>query len=210
MKLQLSIVNALLTVLLAFTPKKKKVIYQKKHCNWKKESCFKPWRTSKSPSTSSNPSIQPSTTPYLFTDDNIYIAADEWTLNSVDAEAKYGHIQDWDVSRITLMQLLFCADEELMCMQSPEFNADISKWDVSRVTNMQFMFAGSNFNQDISGWSISSVTNFFSMFGHVEEFNQNMCSWSATRDTESDVRAMFYGSGCEHDEPTDTTFCYPC
>ena len=57
----------------------------------------------------------------------------------------FGHMNTWDVSKITDMSSLFWGHKN--------FNEDISNWDVSKVTNMSFMFNHCKFfNQDISSW----------------------------------------------------------
>ena len=53
-----------------------------------------------------------------------------------------GDISNWDVSKVTNMELMFA---------SSSFNGDISNWNVSKVTNMYGMFYDcKSFNQDIS------------------------------------------------------------
>ena len=69
----------------------------------------------------------------------------------------FGHMNTWDVSKITDMSKLFCGYKN--------FNEDISNWDVSNVTHMNSMFWGCLFfNQDISSWDVSNVTNMSNMF----------------------------------------------
>ena len=43
-----------------------------------------------------------------------------------------GDLSNWDVSKVTDMQGMFCDCES--------FNQNISSWNVSNVTNMDFMF----------------------------------------------------------------------
>ena len=50
------------------------------------------------------------------------------TFDSVATIAKYGMVQDWDVSLVTDMSRVF--------FNKGTFNEDISKWEVGRVTNM--------------------------------------------------------------------------
>ena len=49
-----------------------------------------------------------------------------------EIEVIYGHISEWDVSRITDMSYLF--------YECSEFNDDIADWDVSNVKDMSYMF----------------------------------------------------------------------
>jgi hypothetical protein len=93
-------------------------------------------------------------------------------------------MNNWDVSKITEMSLMFSG--------AFVFNADISRWDVSSVTNFENMFSNAVFfNQDISSWKISNATNMMSMFSGATGFNQGLCSWEITK---VDYMAyMFYG-----------------
>ena len=61
-----------------------------------------------------------------------------------------GNISDWNVSKVTYMEGMFCGCNK--------FNQDISKWDVSNVTDMESMFKHCiSFNQDLSAWNISNI-----------------------------------------------------
>merc|ERR1712054_693932 len=53
-------------------------------------------------------------------------------------------LSNWDVSRVTDMQWMFC--------YAKSFNQDLSKWDVSRVTEMDWMFSEAHsFQQTLCG-----------------------------------------------------------
>ena len=66
--------------------------------------------------------------------------------------AKYGEIEQWDVSRVTNFSSLF---EDLA-----SFNEDIGHWDTSAVTTMSRAFSGAAaFNQPIACWNMSQVTD---------------------------------------------------
>ncbi len=78
---------------------------------------------------------------------------------------KYGHISEWDVSRVTDMSGLFQVHE---C-----FNEDIDKWDVSNVTDMHHMFSGIQFNKPIGSWNVSNVKDMSYMFMNAGHFNQS-------------------------------------
>ena len=84
--------------------------------------------------------------------ETIRTAVKEWLDNSNEAESKYGHISNWDVSNVTDMRNMFSANLA--------FNQDIGEWDVSNVNNMQGMFwadqISSSFNQDLSMWDVSN------------------------------------------------------
>ena len=71
-------------------------------------------------------------------DTNIKAAVSAWFRGD---RLTYGHISEWDVSRVTSMSVLFCASSA-RCYPyhnsgAEYFNDDISKWDVSSVTNME-------------------------------------------------------------------------
>ena len=84
-----------------------------------------------------------------------------------------GNISDWNVSKVTYMEGMFCGCNK--------FNQDISKWDVSKVTDMSFMFDGcKSFNRDISKWDVSKVTNMSYMFWNCHSFNQDLSSWNVS------------------------------
>ena len=58
---------------------------------------------------------------------------------------KYGEINNWDVSNVTDMALLF-KDES-------SFNQPLNKWDVSNVTDMRIMFVrAESFNQSLNNF----------------------------------------------------------
>ena len=93
-----------------------------------------------------------------------------WCNGRAVTLAKYGDIQEWDVSRITDMHDLF-ADQST-------FNDDISAWDVSRVTDMSGMFDGAKaFNRPLGSWDVSRVTNMSAMFRDAAAFNQPLSNW---------------------------------
>jgi hypothetical protein len=65
---------------------------------------------------------------------NIHRAVKIWCNNEERAILKYGHISDWDVSKVTNMKSLF--------NNMQNFNDCIDNWNVSNVTDMQGMFWG--------------------------------------------------------------------
>lgn len=103
-------------------------------------------------------------------DGDIREAVDLWCSDPAAAKEKYGHISQWDVSRVTNMNSLFSNQER--------FNEDISKWDVSNVTNMCYMFERSySFNQPIDRWNTQKVTTMEGMFYGARSFNQPISDW---------------------------------
>lgn len=121
-------------------------------------------------------------------------------FNGCSVMAYNSSINDWDVSHITNMRLLF--------QQCDAFNQDLNNWDTSLVTDMEQVFFGcaifngnidnwntssvitfdemfrftGAFNRDISGWNVSSCQIFFRMFANCI-FNQNIGSWTTTSAT---------------------------
>lgn len=86
----------------------------------------------------------------------------------------YGHISDWDVSRITNMENLFA--------YMHLFNEDISRWDVSNVTNMSSMFRYCEiFDKPLNQWNVSKVTNMSEMFIDAKHFNQPLHRWDTSK-----------------------------
>ena len=90
-------------------------------------------------------------------DEDIHEAVYDWLEDPVAAEKRYGHISDWDVSRVTDMSELFRGCHS--------FNEDLSRWQTGSVTNMNQMFYGaSSFNSDLSKWQTDKVENMHLMF----------------------------------------------
>ena len=117
------------------------------------------------------------------TDANIKLAATDWNSNATTAEAKWGHVKDWKVSKVTDMSQLF--------KDHTTFNEDISNWDVSNVTNMLFMFYKcQNYNSPLNTWDVSNVTNMGGMFNQARNFNQPIDNWNVSSVT--DTSGMFY------------------
>ena len=93
----------------------------------------------------------------------------------------YGHISEWDVSKVTDMGYLF---------YRTLFNENINNWDVSNVTNMEYMFYGAeSFNNNINNWIVLNVTSMRSMFNGATSFNQNINNWDVSN--VNDVYDMF-------------------
>ncbi len=140
----------------------------------------------------------PITQDFRRTDEDIHQAVQLWCDDRVAAEAQYGHISQWDTSRVTNMSELFSGnnfnddisgwdvsnviDMSRMFWFALAFNQDIARWDVSNVTNMSEMFwVAQAFNQDIGRWNVSNVTNMHGMFAEAESFNQNIGEWNVSK-----------------------------
>eukprot|EP01040_Poterioochromonas_malhamensis_P024701 gene24701-30616_t len=97
-------------------------------------------------------------------DGNIVDAVACWCTQPTEALHRFGHISQWDVSRVTTLRLLFVG--------RLSFNDDISSWDVRRVTSMMGMFHYCRvFNQPLDRWDVSRVTDMDEMFCFAEHFN---------------------------------------
>ena len=140
-------------------------------------------------------------------------AIDSWLYNKKEAIEEYGHIKDWDTSRIKDMSDLFRGIENFnedlsnwdvsnvtnmsgMFENAHNFNGNLSKWNTSRVEDMSNMFKGAReFNQPINtntkenNWNVSEVTNMNGMFENAHEFNQDLSEWDVSKVT--DMSAMF-------------------
>ena len=104
------------------------------------------------------------------------------------AEAKYGHISWWDVSRVTSMRKLFeCVD----------LNEDIRYWDVSNVKDMSGMFACSSVlfsladvHIDLDHWEVRSdcKTQYMFISNEGSNYMRELPEWCDDFDHEN-----FYG-----------------
>jgi surface protein len=123
------------------------------------------------------------------TDATIRPAVKMWGMERSTAIKIYGHISEWDTSRVTDMSGLFYwrsfmgyddyEDEDNE--EDPgfdEFNDDISNWNVSNVLNFSSMFVEAElFNQNLSKWNTKSATNMRYMFMSAESFNGDISGW---------------------------------
>jgi len=240
--------------------------HTKKHCVWKKKQlCFKPWKKipshrpstlptasnepsplpsviptsspSNEPSQSASPSVEPTTTTFQFsTNQQLRIAADNWVTDKSLAISKYGQIEDWDVERITSMEMLFCGTSEY-CPDRPHtdsmisFNADLSKWKVSQVTSMRNMFDSTEqFNSNLAGWDVGNVVDVAYMFMYSIKFNVNLSGWNignvidmqnmfnsaeqfrqnmcAWKETSANTDYMFMDTACDYQ--SNGKWCFSC
>ena len=123
------------------------------------------------------------------TNADIQTAVDIWCDNRTEAEERYGHISEWDVSNVTDMNQLF--------LIKPAFNDDIRRWDVSNVTSMQGMFGGAHaFNQPIGDWDVSKVTKMDTMFCNATNFNQPIGDWDVSNVITSKTSEQIMFSYC--------------
>jgi hypothetical protein len=68
------------------------------------------------------------------TDANFSAAVDLWFGDEEKCRLKFGHISDWNTSRITNMRMAFDG--------RARFDGDLSRWNVSNVSDMSRMFYG--------------------------------------------------------------------
>ena len=102
-------------------------------------------------------------------------ALNKYYNNPRETIKTYGEINNWDVSQITDMSMLF---------MGTNFNEDISNWNVSNVTDMSYMFYNAtNFNQPIGNWNVSNVKDMSYMFYNATSFNQPIGSWNVSNVT---------------------------
>jgi surface protein len=119
------------------------------------------------------------------TDENFKQAIALWFENKEECKLRFGHISDWNTSRVTNMEEAFYGRND--------FNEDITRWNVENVTNMGSMFSStSQFNQDIGQWNVSNVTDMWGMFYRASQFDQDIGQWNVSNVT--DMRGMFFGA----------------
>lgn len=119
-------------------------------------------------------------------------------------------INNWDVSTVENMQLLFVAainfnqpldnwnvsnvtNMASMFNTAESFNQNLNSWNTSQVQFMDFLFLGAlNFNGAIGNWNVSNVVEMSWMFNNAEDFNQDLNSWNVSQVQEMDF--MFLGA----------------
>jgi surface protein len=149
---------------------------------------------------------------YLYeklTDLNFREAIALWFDNEDDCKWKFGHISNWNTSKVTNMSHAFRSREffiedlsrwdvskvinmEGMFFTASQFNGDLSSWNVRKATNMSLMFAEGTFNGDLSSWDVGNVTDMNAMFASATQFNGDLSSWDVGNVT--DMSWMFNGA----------------
>ena len=142
---------------------------------------------------------------WVRTDKDIYEAVDDWREDPVAAERRYGHISDWDVSRVTRMTRLFYVNDE---SDKHNFDEDLSRWQTGNVTNMSMMFWGaSSFDSDLSQWQTGNVTDMEMMFFGASSFTSDLSKWQTGNVT--DMSEMFSGARSLQEKPSWCTSWIP-
>ncbi len=92
----------------------------------------------------------------------------------------YGHISEWNTSKITTMwQLFHRTNFTTTSSTDSNFNEDIELWDVSNVKSMRGMFDGAkSFNKPLNGWCVDKVESMAMMFQGATCFNQPLDAWN--------------------------------
>ncbi|MCZ9885734.1 BspA family leucine-rich repeat surface protein [Brachyspira hyodysenteriae] len=101
-------------------------------------------------------------------------------------------IEDWDVSNVTNMDMMFAymGYNALVRYSNIDFDHDLSNWNVSKVKSMNNMFAYcSNFDQPLDNWDVSNVEDMSFMFCGAKDFNQPLNSWNTSK--VKNMRGMF-------------------
>ncbi len=118
-----------------------------------------------------------------------------------------GSFQNWDVSLLTRMDLMFngcfvfnknintwntsnCYNMNSMFNSASIFNQPLDNWDTSNVEDMGMMFQATNaFNQNINTWNTSNCLTMANMFNRAIVFNQPLDNWDTSN--VSDMTGMF-------------------
>lgn len=99
--------------------------------------------------------------------------------------ATYSGLDLWDTSNVV--------DMSELCMNTTQFNHDLSKWNVGNVVTFENAFANAQkFNSAITGWNTAKVKSMKNMFLNAVAFNQAIGNWNTARVT--DFSYMFKGA----------------
>lgn len=135
-----------------------------------------------------------------------------WNLEPRDPQAI--HIEDWDISGVDDLTLLFSgrlgltgdlADWDVghviyfseMFYGSPVFNTPLNNWTMSSAEDIAYMLAGCEaFNQPLNGWDTSSIKDMGGLFSGAISFNQPLYNWDISYITyyRYVMSYMFYGA----------------
>ena len=88
--------------------------------------------------------------PKQFDNETLKTAVALWFDNNEEAIRQYGHISQWDVSRVTNMAFMFS--------NTGSFDQAFDRWNISNVRDMHEMFKNSelsteNYDATLTGWS---------------------------------------------------------
>jgi surface protein len=148
--------------------------------------------------------------PEILTDEIFSEVIALWFQDEEECTRRFGHISDWNTSRITNMRCSFQYkwgfNEDIsrwdvrnvtrmsyMFAGATAFNGDLSQWDVGNTTDMSYMFFGATaFNGDLSQWNVGNVRSMRGMFSEASHFNGDLSRWDVTN--VADKRSMFEGA----------------
>ncbi len=127
------------------------------------------------------------------TDETIHKAVRDFLNDGpakIEVVAKYGPIENWNVSQVKNMDDLFNMTKIDYYSKGKEFDLPLNKWDTSNVTTMARMFyRAEKFNQPLNKWNTSKVTNMSGMFEETKRFNQPLTKWDTSKVT--NMSSMF-------------------
>lgn len=114
------------------------------------------------------------------TDGNIHHAVKQWMKDRESTLVRFGHIRDWDTSKVTRMDHLFSWERSNSLAQ---FRDDISAWNTSSVTNMSHIFYGNSaMNLDLGQWNVRQVVDMSFAFASTKHYKgHGLVSWDTSK-----------------------------
>ena len=121
----------------------------------------------------------------------LLVARDAWCADPTAAAAIYGPISLWDISQVTDLSFLFCADSCTSRDCNPacsSFNSDISGWDTSIVTTLYVRAASHPLHPSppdthalCLAFAYHSLCRVQETFAFARAFNQPLEAWDVSR-----------------------------
>ena len=131
----------------------------------------------------------------------LLFARDAWCADPTAAAAIYGPINLWDISQVTDLSFVFCADSYSVNVNAgcnpacSSFNSNISGWDTSRVTTLSVRAASRPLHPSPPTRTLCLAFAYHSLcrvqhtFQEATAFSQPLEAWDVSRVTNFDVRA---------------------